>query len=45
VVALSTAGAVFVAIGVMRWPMPPVLLVAIPASIAVVYLLRRRATP
>jgi chromate transporter len=45
VVALSTAGAVFVAIGVMRWPMPPVLLVAIPASIAVVYLLRRRAAP
>jgi chromate transporter len=44
-VAPLIVGAVFVAIGVMRWPLPPVLLVAVPASIAIVYLVRRRATP
>lgn len=37
--------AVFAAIGIMRWPLPSVLLVAIPASILLVYALRRRAAP
>jgi chromate transporter len=44
-VALAIVLVVFAAIGVMRWPLPPVLLVAIPASILIVYLMRRRALP
>jgi chromate transporter len=43
VVALGVVAAVFAAIGIMRWPLPPVLLVAIPASILIVYVMRRRA--
>ena len=35
--------AVFAAIGIMRWPLPLVLLVAIPASLLIVYVMRRRA--
>jgi chromate transporter len=34
---------VFVAIGVMRWPLPNVLLVAVPISIGITYVLRGRA--
>lgn len=45
VVGLSIVVVVFAAIGIMRWPLPPVLLVAIPASILIVYVLRRRAVP
>jgi chromate transporter len=44
-VALAIVVVVFAAIGVMRWPLPPVLLVAIPVSILIVYLMRRRALP
>ena len=40
-VALGFLVAVFVAIGVLRLPLPPVLLVAIPLSIAVTWALRR----
>ena len=36
---------VFIAIGVLRLPLPPVLLVAIPLSIAVTFAMRRRAAP
>jgi chromate transporter len=39
--ALGFLIAVFVAIGVLRLPLPPVLLVAIPLSIAVTYAMRR----
>lgn len=42
-VALLLMAAVFVAIGLMRWPLPPVLLVAVPFGIAVTYLSRRRS--
>jgi chromate transporter len=34
---------VFLAIGVLRWPLQPVLLVAIPASLLLTYVARRRA--
>jgi chromate transporter len=43
VVALVMMAAVFVAIGVLRLPLPAVLLVAIPLSIAITYVMRRRA--
>jgi chromate transporter len=43
VVALVVMGAVFVAIGVLRLPLAAVLLVAIPLSIAITYVMRRRA--
>ena len=33
---------VFIAIGILRWPIQPVLLVAIPASLLIVYLMRKR---
>jgi chromate transporter len=36
-------GAVFVAIGVLRLPLPPVLLTAVPSSIAVTWWLKRRS--
>jgi len=44
-VGLLVVAVVFVAIGVMRWPLPPVLLVAIPASILIAYVMRQRAQP
>jgi chromate transporter len=44
-VAIGVVVVVFAAIGVFRWPLPPVLLVAIPASILLVYLMRKRAAP
>lgn len=45
IVALAMVAAVFTAVGILRLPLPPVLLVAIPASILIVYLMRRRAVP
>jgi chromate transporter len=44
-VALATVAAVFVAIGILRLPLPLVLIVAIPASILIVYVMQRRAAP
>ena len=43
VIAFIILGAVFVAVGVMRWPLPPVLLVAVPLSIAVTWWLKGRS--
>ncbi|MBS0531551.1 MAG: chromate transporter [Proteobacteria bacterium] len=43
--ALVALVAVFVAVGVLRWPLPQVLLVAVPASIAAVWLGRSRTSP
>jgi chromate transporter len=43
-VAVVMMAAVFVAIGIARWPLAAVLLVAIPISIAITYAMRRRAT-
>ena len=43
-VALGFLAAVFVAIGLLRLPLPAVLLVAIPLSIAVTWAMRRNAT-
>jgi len=43
-VALAVMAAVFVAIGVLRLPMPAVLLVAIPLSVGIVVAMRRRGT-
>lgn len=45
VVALVILAAVFIAVGVMRLPLPPVLLVAVPLSIAATIFMRRRVTP
>lgn len=42
-VALLLMAAVFVAIGLVRWPLPPVLLVAVPFGIAATYISRRRS--
>jgi chromate transporter len=42
-VAVVMMAAVFVAIGIVRWPLAAVLLVAIPISIAITYAMRRRA--
>src|SRR3954466_3530521 len=42
-VALGFLIAVFVAIGLLRWPLVPVLLVAIPLSILVTWTMRKRA--
>lgn len=42
-VSLALLIAVFVAVGVMRWPLPAVLLVSIPVSIGLTMLMRRRA--
>ncbi|UFS73530.1 chromate transporter [Tardiphaga sp. 37S4] len=42
-VSLALLIAVFVAVGVMRWPLPTVLLVSIPVSIGLTMLMRRRA--
>jgi chromate transporter len=41
-VAIAMLVAVFVAVGVVRWPLPQVLLVAMPLSIAATWLARRR---
>ncbi|MDB5627527.1 MAG: Chromate transporter [Tardiphaga sp.] len=41
VVGLSLLAAVFAAVGLLRWPLPSVLLVAIPLSLVVTYLVRR----
>jgi chromate transporter len=41
-VSLALLIAVFVAVGVMRWPLPTVLLVSIPVSIGLTMLMRRR---
>ena len=35
-------GAVFVAVGLLRLPLPPVLLTAVPSSLAVTWWLNRR---
>jgi chromate transporter len=42
-VALAIMAAVFVAIGLVRLPLPAVFLVAIPLSIAITFVMRRRA--
>src|ERR1700712_154883 len=42
-IGLAVMAVVFVAIGIMRLPLPTVLLVAIPLSIAITYAMRRRA--
>src|SRR5450432_2776336 len=44
-VALVVMAAVFIAIGLLRLPLPAVLIVAIPLSIAITFAMRRRATP
>jgi chromate transporter len=44
-VAIGFLIAVFVAIGLLRLPLPPVLLIAIPLSIAVTYAMRRNLAP
>jgi chromate transporter len=44
-VAIGFLVAVFVAIGLLRWPLPPVLLAAIPLSIAATYAVRRNVAP
>lgn len=41
---LAMMAAMFVAIGVLRLPLPPVLLVAAPVSIALTFMLRRTAS-
>lgn len=43
VVALTMTAAVFAAVGILRLPLPPVLLVAIPLSIFIVWLMQARA--
>lgn len=45
VVALAMVAAVFVAIGPLRLPLQPVLLVAVPASLIIVYMMHRRIAP
>lgn len=42
-VSLALLIAIFVAVGVMRWPLPTVLLVSIPISIGLTMLMRRQA--
>src|SRR5450432_1578005 len=44
-VGLAVMAAVFIAIGLLRLPLPAVLIVAIPLSIAITFAMRRRATP
>jgi chromate transporter len=43
IVALLVMAAVFIAIGVLRLPLPAVLLAAIPISIAITYATRKEA--
>lgn len=45
IVALAMVVAVFVAIGPLRLPLQVVLLVAVPASLIIVYVMRKRAAP
>lgn len=40
---LALMAAVFVAVGIVRWPLPAVLLVSMPVSVALTMLVRRRA--
>lgn len=42
-VALVVLVAVFIAIGIARFPLPVVLVVAVPASVAITWWIRRRA--
>jgi chromate transporter len=42
-IALSLLAAVFIAVGLLRLPLPAVLLAALPVSIAITYSMRRRA--
>jgi chromate transporter len=42
-VGVAVLAAVFVAVGLLRLPLPPVLLVAIPLSLAITFAMRRRA--
>jgi len=44
IVGIVVLAAVFIAIGVLRLPLPAVLLVAIPLSIAITFAMRRRVT-
>ncbi len=44
-VTLALLAAVFIAIGVLRFPLVPVLIVAIPLSVAVTFVTRRKAAP
>jgi chromate transporter len=44
-VGLVVLAAVFIAIGLLRLPLPAVLMVAIPLSIAITFAMRRQATP
>jgi chromate transporter len=44
-VGLVVLAAVFIAVGLLRLPLPAVLLVAIPLSIAITFAMRRRGTP
>jgi chromate transporter len=44
-VALMILAAVFTAVGLLRLPLPAVLLVAIPCSIAITFVMHRRVTP
>jgi chromate transporter len=43
IVGMALLAAVFAAVGVLQWPMPLVLLVAVPLSIALTVVMRRRA--
>jgi chromate transporter len=43
VVGVVVLAAVFTAIGVLRLPLPAVLLVAMPLSVAITFVMRRRA--
>jgi chromate transporter len=43
IVGFAFLGAVFVAVGVLRLPLPPVLLAAVPSSLAVTWWLKRRS--
>jgi chromate transporter len=43
-IGLVILAAVFVAVGLLRLPLPAVLLVAIPLSIVIAFFIRRRAT-
>jgi chromate transporter len=45
IVALAMVVAVFIAIGPLRLPLQMVLLVAVPASLIIVYVMRKRAAP
>ena len=44
-IGLIILAAVFVAVGLLRLPLPAVLMVAIPLSISITFAMRRRAAP